>query len=101
MSGSGGSFFISGHEGCNAVRDQSDFINHTGQPFHYSGLVFTSTQMISGNQTMPLPTHPTQKGIHTGSGSFRITLLMYQQYCTQKRSLYYPHIVVYFLLEQS
>ena len=73
--GSGGSSFISGHEGCDAVKDKSDVIEHTGQPNHYSGYVFTDTEMIKGNQTMPLPSNPLTNGIHSGIGAFRLTIL--------------------------
>ncbi|MDR2888286.1 MAG: hypothetical protein LBV33_00390 [Lachnospiraceae bacterium] len=42
---SGGSGFVSGHPGCDAV-DESGV--HTGQPDHYSGLSFTDTVMETG-----------------------------------------------------
>ena len=47
---SGGSSFISGHDGCNAVGAGATSANrmHTGQPNHYSGYVFTNTKMIDG-----------------------------------------------------
>ena len=86
--GSGGSSFISGHKGCDAVKEQTESIEHTGQPNHYSGFVFTNTKMISGNETMPLPTSPTKEGIHSGKGAFRITLIIYQFQCTYKKSLF-------------
>ena len=54
FAGSGGSSFISGHEGCNAL-NKSIEIQHSNTPFHYSGFVFTDTKMIAGNKTMPLP----------------------------------------------
>ena len=55
--GSGGSSFISGYSGCDAISESSteQAIVHTGQPNHYSGLVFTDTQMIDGAHTMPDP----------------------------------------------
>ncbi len=48
--GSGGSSFISGHNGCNAIKESStaSSIVHTGQAKHYSGLVFTATSMQAG-----------------------------------------------------
>ncbi len=46
--GSGGSGFISGHPGCDAVNSAG---THTGQPNHYDGLVFTNTSMVSGVRT--------------------------------------------------
>ena len=88
FAGSGGSSFISGHEECNAVKDQTEVIEHTNTPFHYSGFVFTNTEMISGNETMPLPTDPTKRGTYNGEGAFRITILFYHYQCTYKRSLY-------------
>ena len=77
FAGSGGSSFISGHQGCDSVKDSIP-VEHTGHPFHYSGITFTDTEMIAGNETMPLPTGG--KGIYDDSrgGAFRITLLMYQ-----------------------
>ncbi len=46
----GGSSFISGHKGCNAISASSTATNivHTNQPNHYSGYVFTNTVMIDG-----------------------------------------------------
>jgi hypothetical protein len=44
-SGAGGSSFISGHPGCDAIDDAGA---HTGQPIHYSGLSFTETEMTAG-----------------------------------------------------
>ena len=55
--GATGSCFISGHPGCDAITGSSteNAIVHTGQPNHYSGLVFTDTQMIDGANRMPDP----------------------------------------------
>lgn len=54
-SGAGGSSFISGYTGCDAISDDSteDNIIHTGQPVHYSGLKFIDGIMKSGNEEMP------------------------------------------------
>ena len=59
---SGGSSFISGHTGCNAIAESStsNNITHTGQPNHYSGYVFTNTSM--------------SRGVREGNGFARITL---------------------------
>ena len=48
--GGGGSSFISGHNGCDAISESSTETNiiHTGEPFHYSGLKFKNTVMIDG-----------------------------------------------------
>ena len=90
-SGGGGSSFISGHEGCDAISEQSteDNIIHTGQSIHYSGLYFTDTVMIDGAgykwtdhklEDLGLVGMPTHSGIGTmtgneGDGFAKITLL--------------------------
>ena len=50
FSANGGSSFISGYTGCNAISSSStsDNIVHTGTPNHYSGKVFTNAVMIDG-----------------------------------------------------
>ena len=51
VSGStGGSSFISGHNGCDAISEAStsSSIIHTGKSIHYSGKTFTNTVMIDG-----------------------------------------------------
>lgn len=48
----GGSSFISGHTGCNAVNSSG---SHTSQPIHYSGLCFYDTIMINGNSDIAIP----------------------------------------------
>jgi hypothetical protein len=47
VSSAGGSSFISGYTGCNAISESSTENNiiHTGQPNHYSGCVFTNSVM--------------------------------------------------------
>ena len=74
IAGAGGSSFISGHTGCNAISSSSTSTNivHTGQPNHYSGKVFTNTVMKAGNEVMPSPTGGTETG-HTGNGYCKIT----------------------------
>ncbi len=49
-SGAGGSSFISGHSGCDAISGSSTATNiiHTGQPIHYSGFYFSNTSMTAG-----------------------------------------------------
>lgn len=77
FAGSGGSSFISGHKGCNAINESTNIV-HTNTPFHYSGFVFSDTDMIPGNETMPLP-FSNSKGIwNNQGGAFRITLVRYE-----------------------
>lgn len=67
QSAGGGSSFISGHNGCDAISEESTETNiiHTGQSVHYSGYKFTNTVMVDGagyNWT-------TEKGEYTGMPS--------------------------------
>ena len=85
----GGSSFISGHNGCDAITASSTETNiiHTNQPNHYSGKKFTNTKMIDGegfswttskiNNYIGVPTHDgtsTTTG-HLGNGYAKITLI--------------------------
>lgn len=74
IGGCGGSGFVSGMTGCNAIAESStsNNITHTDSPNHYSGLVFTNTQMIDGGHTQPKPIGGTETG-HSGNGYARIT----------------------------
>ena len=84
----GGSSFISGHNGCNAINSSSTSSNliFTNQSIHYSGHKFTNTKMVDGggytwtnvkgSQT-GMPTHDgtsTMTG-NTGNGYAKITLI--------------------------
>ena len=77
--GATGSCFISGHPGCNAIKESSteNAIVHTGQPNHYSGLVFTDTEMIDGQSPMPSPKGGTETG-HLGDGACIVTQLSFK-----------------------
>ena len=79
--GATGSCFISGHPGCDAIKESSteNAIVHTGQPNHYSGLVFTDTQMIDGQSRMPSPFGGTDEpGGHSGDGVCIVTQLSFK-----------------------
>ena len=71
-SGGGGSSFISGYAGCDAVIEAG---SHTGQANHYSGKIFTNTQMIDGTGSMPNPRGSGNITGNTGNGYAKITLL--------------------------
>ena len=77
--GATGSCFISGHPGCDAIKESSteNAIVHTGQPIHYSGLVFTDTKMIDGQSPMPSPKGGKETG-HLGDGACIITQLSFK-----------------------
>ena len=80
FAGSGGSSFISGHEGCKAVENSTTII-HKSDSYHYSGFIFRNTTMIPGHETMPLPSE-NKKGFYNGEGAFRITLLFSERLST-------------------
>lgn len=86
--GAGGSSFISGHDGCDAIAEDSTVSNiiHTGQENHYSGYIFTHTVMVDGkgyNWTNVIGEYtgmPTYDGLstmngNTGNGYAKITYL--------------------------
>ncbi len=87
-SAGGGSSFISGHNGCDAIKEESTENNiiHTGQSIHYSGLYFTNTLMIDGEgyrwtdkkeEQIGMPSHSDNSIImgNSGNGYARITLV--------------------------
>ena len=86
--GAGGSSFISGHNGCDAIKEESTENNiiHTGQSIHYSNLYFTNTLMIDGEgykwtdkkeEQIGMPSHLDNSVImgNSGNGYARITLV--------------------------
>ena len=74
--GSGGSSFISGYKGCDAISQNYTLDNpvHTGKPYHYSGFVFVNPIMKDGNTVQ-----------YSGNGQARITVA-YQEYFNIKQS---------------
>jgi len=70
LSGGGGSSFISGHPGCDAVNSS---VGHTGQPNHFSGLIFTNTLMTPGYDPMPNP----YGGVMTGNAGNGVVFITY------------------------
>lgn len=73
----GGSSFISGYPGCNAIQESSTEANiiHTGQPNHYSGKIFTNSHMIDGASIMPNPQGDGTIIGNEGNGYARITYI--------------------------
>jgi hypothetical protein len=76
-SGAGGSSFVSGYNGCDAITEESTENNiiHTGNSLHYSGLSFIDAQMISGNSSMPSYSGTGTMTGNTGNGYARITFI--------------------------
>lgn len=78
--GAGGSSYISGHEGCISPSPDPDSNESDGTSIHFSGLFFTSTQMLAGDEQMIDPSGSKTKG-HFGNGVCRITILP-SNFCT-------------------
>jgi hypothetical protein len=101
-SGSSGSSFISGYIGCDAITGETNF-THTGLPYHYSGLKFFESKMISGSEYMPAPdldpdSQKTVKG-NQNNGNFRLTIISAYDRCTvAKTTLFNVLIRLEFLL---
>ncbi len=76
-SGAGGSSFISGYDGCNAIAENSTESNiiHTGQSVHYSGMKFESPEMKAGNEVMPTHDGTLTMTGNDGNGYAKITLI--------------------------
>ena len=75
-SGAGGSSFISGHAGCNAINETSTdpkAMIPTNQSIHYSGYRFFNTNIIDGISNMPAPTGGFEIG-HCSYGAVKIQL---------------------------
>ncbi len=75
--GAGGSSFVSGYEGCDAIAESSTAasIVHTGSSEHYSGIVFSDPVMLAGNQAITEPDGSSSTG-HEGDGHARVTLVV-------------------------
>lgn len=87
--GGAGSSFISGHDGCDAISENSTSSNiiHTGQSIHYSGYKFSNTIMIDGlgykwtnekgNSVVGVPTYDGKSTMtgNTSQGHAKITFL--------------------------
>ena len=69
--GGGGSSFVSGCSGCNAINSSG---THTGQPNHYSGMIFENSTLAGGYNYVLAPGGTGESG-HDGNGSARITYL--------------------------
>ena len=90
-SGAGGSSFISGYDGCDAISENSTESNiiHTGQSIHYSGIYFENPEMIAGNSNVPTyDGNDTMVG-NSGNGHAKITYV--GQYLNNYKSNHYGY----------
>ena len=76
-SGAGGSSFISGYTGANAIEETSTLENivHTGNSMHYSGRAFVDSQMLDGNASMPSHDGRTTMTGNSGNGFAKISFI--------------------------
>ena len=89
-SGAGGSSFISGHIGCNAIAENStkNSIQHLGVAEHYSGLVFINTSMKNGEESMPNINGSITTIGNEGNGYAKITWIGSNPSSTSEREEY-------------
>ncbi len=79
--GAGGSSYISGHSGCIAITSSESSTPKVttftilSDSYHYSGYIFTQTNMINGGSAMPTLRGNETKTGNTGNGYARITLV--------------------------
>ena len=73
--GAGGSSYISGHNGCDAISESSteENIVHTGQSIHYSGYKFINTIMVDGEGYNWTSAKENFTGMPSYLGSYTIT----------------------------
>ena len=103
----GGSSFISGYEGCDAVKyeDKDGKQVHTGKPLHYSHLFFTEMKMMKKGDSGFLNPQGEPEDGHSGNGCAKITIvksfLSIPYFCTHKRYTYGPKSVFLLILLNS
>ena len=99
--GGGGSSFISGHPGCIAIKkESSDFDNiiPVDTSIHFSGLYFTRTLMIDGENEMPSPYGGKEKAGHIGHGAIRIQIVLKNPTCLRKSNIMLiPFLFIYII----
>ena len=80
----GGSSFISGYFGCDAITESStkEKIYHTGQSIHYSNISFVNTIVKNGNETFTAPNRKEPETGHFDSGNVVITMILPHFHCT-------------------
>ena len=97
--GGGGSSFVSGHYGCDAIHESSsskENIVHTHQSVHYSRLMFHNTMISDGTYVIPHYKKVfTEKG-NTEVGAIRITII--GKRCTNKPTHYNSVFMIMFFV---
>lgn len=96
--GSGGSSYISGYLGSIAIKGESDIspkegcsngTNDIECSYHYSGLIFTDSEMIAGNGEMPTYDESGVMTGNSGNGYAKITKVDSETSSKAKKILLY------------
>ena len=98
----GGSSYISGHEGCNSISQNStsDAISHTNSSVHYSKYEFEDTKMIDGNgynwtvskqEYEGMPTYDGNNTMVGNSGNGHAKITYVGQYLNNYKSNHYGY----------
>ena len=96
-SGAGGSSFISGHKGCHAFTSQYSNETSSSSNIHYSGLYFTDTTMMSGDETFLSPDGRNETG-HTGNGYISIKAISLIIQTQSFKTIRIPYSLLFILL---
>ena len=98
-SGAGGSSFVSGCKGCDAVaRLPLNEVHHTHNNKHYSRYVFSDIKMNSGKDNIKNPYDKDETG-HHGNGAIVLTYISkyYQLSCNRNNprfNMYYSLLLI-------
>ncbi|EAX89739.1 hypothetical protein TVAG_137480 [Trichomonas vaginalis G3] len=101
VGGSGGSSYVSGHLECISPSHADDKESNKINSIHESGLYFTNTEIISGNDLMPNPYDDSYIRGHVGNGVCRITVLFYAicDTCNYRQNLHISLFLFICLIE--
>jgi hypothetical protein len=96
----GGSSFISGHKGCDAINEESTEYNiiHSGSPYHYSNVFFYNTVIKNGDEKFLDPKGKAVIG-NVGNGIVVVTKLYFRYSCRiqTKQSHSVPFVIIILL----
>ena len=97
--GAGGSSFVSGCKGCNAVtRLPINEVIHSNQSIHYSRILFSNIIMKDGNESFISPFGNSENG-HHGNGAISIKLIArFYQYTIVRINEYYFIIIAFMFI---
>ena len=96
----GGSSFISGYYGCDAIYENSTYGNvyHTGQSIHYSKITFNNPIMQDGNKSFIAPNRKNNETGHHSTGNVVVTILFQQNNTCFKTFARFNHFLCMMLV---